>query len=63
VGPESRRSDAMQLTRQTKGLELVPVGKDLVERIPLKDTADVEVGKVPDGNEGGGVAPCTVLDG
>ena len=53
----------MQLTRQTKGLELVPVGKDLVERIPLKDTADVEVGKVPDGNEGGGVAPCTVLDG
>jgi hypothetical protein len=41
---------------------LVPVGKDLVERIPLEDTADVEVSKVPDRNEGRGVSPCTMVD-
>jgi len=63
VGPENRRSDTLQFARQTKGLELVPVRKDLIERIPLEDTADVEVSKMPDGNEGGGIAPCTMLDG
>jgi len=63
VRPESRRSDTVQLTRQTEGLELVPVGKYLVKGIPFEDTADVKVGKVPDRNEGGGVAPCTMLDG
>ena len=63
VGPENRRSDTGQLTRQTEGLELVPIGKDLIEGIPFEDTPDVKVGKVPDGNEGGGVAPRTMLDG
>ena len=63
MGPESRRSDTAQLTRQTERLELVSVGKDLVEEIPFEDTADVKVGKVPDRNEGGGIAPCAMLDG
>jgi len=41
----------------------VTVGENLVERIPLEDTADVEVSEVPDRNEGRGVAPCTMFYG
>ena len=63
VGSESRRGNAVQFARKTKSLELVPVGKDLVKRIPLKNTTDVEVSQMPYRNEGGGVAPCTMLDG
>ena len=57
MGPESRRGGAAQLTRQAKGLELVPVGKDLIERIPFEDPANVEVSKVSYRNEGGGIGP------
>ena len=63
VGPESRGSDAVQLARQTESLELVPVGKNLVERIPLEDTADVEVREVPYRNDVRGVNPRAMLDG
>jgi hypothetical protein len=62
LGSESRRSYAAQFTRKTKSLELVPVGKNLVKTIALEDATDVEVSKVPDRNEGRGVAPCTMLD-
>ena len=41
----------------------MPVGKDLIERIAFEDTANIEVSKVPDGDEGGWVAPCAMLDG
>ena len=41
----------------------MPVGKDLVERIAFKDTADIEVSEMPDGDERRGVAPCSMLDG
>ena len=63
MGPESLRSDAVQFTRQAKGLELVPVREDLVERIPFEDTANVEVREMSHGNEGRGVGPCTMFDG
>ena len=53
----------MQLTRQTKGLELMSVGEDLIERIPLENTANVEVSKVSYRDEGRWVGPCTMLDG
>ena len=41
----------------------MPVGKDLVERISLEDTADVEVREVSHRNKGRGVGPCAMLDG
>jgi len=41
----------------------VPVGKDLVERIAFKDTANIKVGEMPDGDERRGVAPCSMFDG
>ena len=63
MGPESRGRGAAQLTRQTKGLELMPVGKNLVERIPLEYPANVEVSEVSYGDEGRGVGPRTILDG
>ena len=42
---------------------MVPVGKDLVERIAFEDAANIEVSEVPNGDEGRGVAPCAMLDG
>ena len=39
------------------------IGKDLIERIVFEDTTDVEVSKMPDGDEGGRVAPCAMLNG
>lgn len=63
VGSESRRSDAAQLARKAESFELMSIRKNLVKGLPLKDTTNVEVSKVPDRNEGRGVAPCTVFDG
>ena len=63
MGSESQGSNAVQLARKTKGFELMSVGKDLIERVPVKDTTNVEVGKVPDRNEERGVAPRTMFDG
>ena len=41
----------------------MPVGKYLLEGILFEDTADIEVSKVPDRNEGRGVVPSAVFDG
>ena len=42
---------------------MVPIGKDLIERIAFEDTANIEVSEVPDGDEKGWVAPRAMLDG